>query len=112
MEPNKEYLMSASIKDSDKTLELLNPEARVIKERCVGCQECVIRCPTLALSMDVVNWIAKADNSLCVGCRQCERTCPFSAITVSGPLKVAARAPITPVKLRVEPGSMDEVSRD
>ena len=109
MEPNKEYLMSASIKDSDKTLELLNPEARVIKERCVGCQECVIRCPTLALSMDVVNWIAKADNSLCVGCRQCERTCPFSAITVSGPLKVAARAPITPVKLRVEPGSIDEV---
>jgi len=52
--------MSASIKDSDKTLELLNPEARVIKERCVGCQECVIRCPTLALSMDVVNWIAKS----------------------------------------------------
>jgi glutamate synthase (NADPH) small chain len=109
MEPNKEYLMSALIKDTAKTPELLNPEARVIRERCVGCQECVIRCPTQALSMDVVNWIARADNSLCVGCRQCERTCPFSAISVSGPLKVTPRALIPPVKLPVEPGSIAEV---
>ena len=67
------------------------PYARVLTDRCAGCQECVIRCPTGALSMDTERWVALADDDLCVGCRQCERTCPFSAIVVEGPLLVAPR---------------------
>ncbi len=63
----------------------------VIADRCAGCQECVIRCPQGALSMDLVTWTAVADDEVCVGCRQCVRTCPFSAITVEGPLLVAER---------------------
>lgn len=101
--------MNTSTEDSPKINKISKPEARVIRERCVGCQECVIRCPTLALSMDVVNWVAEVDNELCVGCRQCERTCPFSAITVVGPLKVASRTRMPQVKLPVEPGSIAEV---
>ncbi len=69
-----------------------HPQARILTDRCAGCQECVVRCPTGALSMDPVLWVAQADNTACVGCRQCMRTCPFSAITVDGPCLVERRA--------------------
>ena len=67
---------------------------RVLTDRCAGCQECVVRCPTGALSMDVDGWIASAEDALCVGCRQCERTCPFTAIEVSGRVLVEARTDV------------------
>lgn len=54
-------------------------------DRCAGCQECAVRCPTGALSLDHGRWQVQADPALCVACRQCERTCPFHAIEVSGP---------------------------
>ena len=63
----------------------------VVADRCAGCQECVIRCPQGALSMDLATWTVVADDDACVGCRQCVRTCPFSAITVEGPLMVSER---------------------
>lgn len=63
----------------------------VLTDRCAGCEECVVRCPPGALSMDSGRWVAVPDDDLCVGCRQCERTCPFSAIMVRGPLAVAPR---------------------
>lgn len=69
-----------------------SPVVTVLVDRCAGCQECVVRCPTAALSMDTDNWVAQADSTLCVGCRQCVRTCPFSAIEVEGPMMVAERA--------------------
>jgi glutamate synthase (NADPH/NADH) small chain len=68
------------------------PHVTILTDRCAGCQECVIRCPAGALSMDASRWVAVADEAMCVGCRQCERTCPFSAISVDGPLAVPARA--------------------
>ena len=67
------------------------PHVTVLTDRCAGCQECVVRCPAGALTLDGARWVAVADDSLCVGCRQCVRTCPFSAITVSGPMAVAER---------------------
>ncbi len=67
------------------------PRVTVLPDRCAGCQECVIRCPSGALAMDASRWVAVADDTLCTGCRQCERTCPFSAIMVEGPLVVAER---------------------
>ncbi len=70
---------------------VVHPHVRVLVDRCAGCQECVIRCPTGALHMDTAAWVAVADSDVCVGCRQCVRTCPFSAITVEGPLVVAER---------------------
>ena len=68
---------------------------RVLADRCAGCQECVVRCPTAALDLDVATWTVVADDTACVGCRQCERTCPFSAIVVDGPVSVGARVELT-----------------
>jgi len=67
------------------------PRVRVFVDRCAGCQECVVRCPTGALSMDARRWVAVAEDAACVGCRQCVRTCPFSAIEVDGPMLVDSR---------------------
>ncbi|MHB8262954.1 MAG: NAD(P)-binding protein, partial [Acidimicrobiales bacterium] len=67
------------------------PSIHVNAERCAGCQECVIRCPKGALTMNVDLWIAQGDDTLCVGCRQCERTCPFSAIVIDGPVLAGER---------------------
>ena len=83
----------------------------VLVDRCAGCQECVIRCPAGALSMEPITWTAIADDAACVGCRQCERVCPFSAIVVEGPLAVADRydPPLHhPVELR---GNVEETRR-
>ncbi|MDH2903492.1 MAG: FAD-dependent oxidoreductase [Actinomycetota bacterium] len=63
----------------------------VLSDRCAGCQECVIRCPVSALSMDHANWTVLADDDACVGCRQCERTCPFAAINVEGAMVLTDR---------------------
>ena len=84
-------------------------QVTVLTDRCAGCQECVIRCPAGALSMDASRWVAIADDALCIGCRQCERTCPFSAITVDGPLAVAARIEPAPAHPGRSPGSAGEV---
>ena len=80
-------------------------------ERCVGCQECVVRCPTEALRLDHENWIAQADDRLCVGCRQCERVCPFSAIRVTGPVVVGPRREVPAVCEGTLLGSVREVKR-
>lgn len=85
------------------------PYARVLTDRCAGCQECVIRCPTGALSMDTERWVAHADGDLCVGCRQCERTCPFSAIVIEGPLLVAPRTDPAPAHPAHLPGDVSEI---
>jgi glutamate synthase (NADPH) small chain len=87
------------------------PRVTVLVDRCAGCQECVIRCPVAALSMDAAQWIAVADDALCVGCRQCERTCPFSAIIVSGPILVAAPASTEPAHPVTLAGDNSEVRR-
>ncbi len=97
--------MTATISNTETRAER---HVTVFVDRCAGCQECVIRCPAGALSMEPVSWTAIANDAACVGCRQCERTCPFSAITVEGPLAVSERydPPIhQPVELR---GNVEE----
>ncbi|MGE5292637.1 MAG: FAD-dependent oxidoreductase [Micromonosporaceae bacterium] len=84
--------MTLTVTDETGAAAAGQPHVTVLTDRCAGCQECVIRCPAGALTMDAGRWVAVADDGLCVGCRQCERTCPFSAITVDGPLAVPERA--------------------
>ena len=84
------------------------PHVTVLTDRCAGCQECVIRCPTGALTMDLGSWTAVADDGRCVGCRQCVRTCPFSAIEVEGPLVVAPRVGPAHHKVADLAGNLEE----
>lgn len=93
--------MAIATKNNVNQETVLKPEVHVIEERCAGCQECVIRCPTQALTMNPSLWIATANNDLCVGCRQCVRTCPFAAIKVEGPMLVAQ-----PVSLETPSGTV------
>lgn len=82
---------------------------QVDAERCVGCQECVIRCPTGALKLDPERWIAAAEDTLCVGCRQCQRVCPYDAIRVLGPIAVAPRHDPPRLHPAALVGSIEEV---
>lgn len=70
------------------------PRILVNEERCVGCQECVIRCPAGALGLDAGAWKAVGDDALCVGCRQCVRTCPYGAIEIDGPVMAVPRVQV------------------
>ncbi|MEJ2666323.1 MAG: FAD-dependent oxidoreductase [Deinococcales bacterium] len=72
----------------------MTPRILVNEERCVGCQECVIRCPAGALDLDSEAWKAVGNDTLCVGCRQCTRTCPYGAIEIEGPMLVAPRVEV------------------
>lgn len=74
-----------------RTADTLLPHVTVLVDRCAGCEECVVRCPTGALSIDEEDWVVSADDAACVGCRQCVRTCPFSAIEVAGPVLAGER---------------------
>ncbi len=58
------------------------PTVTVFADRCAGCEECLVRCPTQAIEMDSYSWTVTINNELCVGCLQCTRTCPFSAIKI------------------------------
>ncbi|MDA8277782.1 MAG: FAD-dependent oxidoreductase [Actinomycetota bacterium] len=60
----------------------------VLTDRCAGCQECLVRCPTNAIGFNEESWIVEINSELCVGCGQCERLCPFSAIVIEKELSV------------------------
>lgn len=85
------------------------PHVHLLTDRCAGCQECVIRCPTGALQMDAARWVAVADDEVCVGCRQCVRSCPFSAVVVDGPTLVAPRVDPEPAHPGRLHGDLSEV---
>lgn len=103
--------MTITAESPSMTTGITSPRITVIAERCAGCQECVIRCPVNALSMDTDSWIAVGNNDLCVGCRQCERTCPFSSIWIEGPLMTEPRITITPVHPAKLSGDNSEIKR-
>jgi len=90
-------------------LERTGCHVTVLADRCAGCQECVVRCPTGALHIEPERWVARADDAACVGCRQCVQTCPFSAIVVEGPLRAGQRASLPPLHPGSTEGGTSEV---
>jgi glutamate synthase (NADPH/NADH) small chain len=84
-------------------------EVEVLKDRCAGCEECLVRCPVQAISMDELTWTVVVDEETCIGCHQCERTCPFSAIVVHGDPLVAPRVEVAEATPEVLLGSLSEI---
>lgn len=65
-------------------------KARVEQSNCIGCGQCVRRCPRDAVSLITVagsRRVASVDTGLCIGCGACEYICPArpeKAIGVDG----------------------------
>lgn len=54
-------------------------EAVIDEALCVGCEECIDRCPVGAITVED---IAAVDREQCLGCGLCAGTCPSDAITL------------------------------
>jgi len=72
--------------------------ARVDEEKCKGCGECVITCPTEAIKL--VKKIARVNDKKCLACPNCSDICPEGAI------ELVRRA--VAMTLYVDPSSVDQ----
>ena len=54
-------------------------ESIIDQENCIGCENCVDRCPVGAITMEDV---AKVNREKCLGCGLCATACPEEAITL------------------------------
>lgn len=62
-------------------IEFENKIAKINPEKCVGCMECVQKCPTKVISGNLKNRKKVViDEELCVGCTICKKQCKFDAI--------------------------------
>ncbi|MCR8746497.1 RnfABCDGE type electron transport complex subunit B [Romboutsia lituseburensis] len=62
-------------------IEFENKIAKINPEKCVGCMECVQKCPTKVISGSLKKREKVIiDEELCVGCTICKKQCKFDAI--------------------------------
>ncbi len=54
--------------------------AKVNKEKCIGCEQCIPVCPTEAIIMH--KEIAKIDPAECIHCETCIDECASDAISM------------------------------
>lgn len=57
-------------------------EIKIHKERCKGCEICVVLCPVQVLDMQDFK-VHVVDIEKCTACMQCELRCPDFAIEVT-----------------------------
>ncbi len=61
---------------------LARPELAVYAERCIGCGDCVARCPSDALSIQ--GGAVQVDWAACTHCGDCVEACETRALTTTG----------------------------
>jgi ferredoxin len=54
-------------------------ESIIDEENCIGCGNCIERCPVKAISLEE---IATVNRNLCLGCGLCASICPEEAISL------------------------------
>lgn len=57
----------------------------IIKNKCIGCSNCIPVCPVDALAMK--DGIAEVDIEKCIGCGKCVSVCPTNAIIIEKVIK-------------------------
>ena len=55
-------------------------ESLIDEDACIGCEECVEKCPVDAIAME--DDLAVVDRDKCLGCGLCHRACDNEAITI------------------------------
>jgi 2-oxoglutarate ferredoxin oxidoreductase subunit delta len=72
------------------------PEIKIDKERCNGCEFCVLYCPKRAISLSSgfnskgYHYPEFSDPEACTGCAMCAMVCPEVAIEVYKERKVGS----------------------
>ncbi|RPJ60723.1 MAG: 4Fe-4S dicluster domain-containing protein [Dehalococcoidia bacterium] len=54
--------------------------SEVTADDCIGCSDCIVRCPMEALTM--IEEVAVVDKTRCIGCGLCVSSCPSGAIAL------------------------------
>lgn len=69
--------------DRGVTIEPLQHDIRIDREKCTDCGACVPQCPTAALYVEEGTRLVKLDSEKCVACQYCVPACPYAAIFVA-----------------------------
>ncbi|MCD6351639.1 MAG: electron transfer flavoprotein subunit alpha [Armatimonadetes bacterium] len=56
---------------------------KIIKEKCIGCERCVVACPVEAIEM--VDGIAEINYDACIVCGKCVKVCPTECLYIEPP---------------------------
>ena len=54
---------------------------KVKRKKCIGCGDCIVRCPSEAIALDADDK-AVIDSKTCIGCGECIVICPEGAINI------------------------------